>query len=973
MYKLKAHFIFWVVSMFTVATFLPAIGFAHSDDSSSSSASVKIEQLTVGERAVYALDQDGRLWAWGLYQNFLLGGVDTPKRVDFFDDKPAIESFQATYDSLTVLLEDGTAWKLVRNASNDKMFEQLESSELLFDRYILHEDGTVSYKDSSSGRLIPVQGLKNIKKIVLGNRGQVGLALTHEGKLWIWGNRTVGNIKLPYLYEAGRSFFEAVQVPELDQIEDVAAGLQHFVVLKKDGTVWAWGSNEHHQLGTTAVSSSVQPVQVKGLNDVVAVVSGSAADVTFALRSDGAVYAWGSNVNRETGTGHREEKTISTPQEVKFTPPRERIGDLISVEYLGSNGNEILTAASDTNGNVIAVTGRELLVSHDHGSNWTSQPLPESNRYYTVRKVHDAFFLWTLHASKLYYSKDGKEWIDVTIELDNKEEIETSSIRYLNSQYVLLGFSRDNFTDQERTHVFTSTDGIEWVRQGAIADNVTDILWNGKTYTAIAGGYQYFGDTQSRNQFVIIPSEPRSAELIVYTSENLNEWTMRSGSRKDLRYTLTINGEPRKNYNITWMETDANGVHRFIDGYGNELWTNDGIRFQLKRAPKAFEGATITDPPIRYGDETFIYAALWREEGVVLTTKDHVNWTRRTISNISDYMKVEHTGKRFVGFTRNGTIALSGDGITWYIQKKGYPTDYFNDVIKTGSRYVAVGSKFGYSVPSIYVSADGETWNEVLRMNRLDTSSQWIQSIAWNGSRYVAVGSNTVWVSTDGATWKKTNMPHGTSLQKVVWTGKQFVVMDRLNGTKLMSSTDGLKWTTVLTTDANLYDLVAHDGNLVAVGTKNGRAIAIQSTDLEQWHAKQFTLGDQVRNWDRMQRASIQGDISQTFTNVQWVRDQFIIMADAIYTSKDGKKWTIIEGDYTEFIQEYPQLYSGGRLLWTGQEYVYEKDSTLAFSKDLQHWKFYEQNAFSHVKKMIWTGSYLLGVGDNGLMVRIKK
>jgi len=62
----------------------------------------------------------------------------------------------------------------------------------------------------------------------------------------------------------------------------VSAGVQHSVVLKSDGTVSAFGSNNDGQTNVPA-----------GLNNVVAVSAGGYH--TLALKSDGTVVAWGSN------------------------------------------------------------------------------------------------------------------------------------------------------------------------------------------------------------------------------------------------------------------------------------------------------------------------------------------------------------------------------------------------------------------------------------------------------------------------------------------------------------------------------------------------------------------------------------------------------------------------------------------------------------------------------------------------------
>lgn len=45
----------------------------------------------------------------------------------------------------------------------------------------------------------------------------------------------------------------------------MAAGYYHTLALKDDQTVWAWGYNNHGQLGDGTTTDSYTPVQVSGL------------------------------------------------------------------------------------------------------------------------------------------------------------------------------------------------------------------------------------------------------------------------------------------------------------------------------------------------------------------------------------------------------------------------------------------------------------------------------------------------------------------------------------------------------------------------------------------------------------------------------------------------------------------------------------------------------------------------------------
>jgi alpha-tubulin suppressor-like RCC1 family protein len=69
--------------------------------------------------------------------------------------------------------------------------------------------------------------------------------------------------------------------------QTVAAGQEHTVILKSDGTVWTVGTNSSGQLGDGTTTPRTEPVQVSGLTDVVAVAAGYYH--SMAITSTGAL------------------------------------------------------------------------------------------------------------------------------------------------------------------------------------------------------------------------------------------------------------------------------------------------------------------------------------------------------------------------------------------------------------------------------------------------------------------------------------------------------------------------------------------------------------------------------------------------------------------------------------------------------------------------------------------------------------
>ena len=152
----------------------------------------------------------------------------------------------------------------------------------------------------------PPTSLTNITAISAG--GLHSLALDATGGVWAWGSNAYMQ-----LGRGNNSIIDsnyAVQVPDpttgsqLTNVVAIAAGGSHSLVLKNDGTVWAWGNNGYGQLGnnfgnSNSTANSSVPVRVvidtlnTPLTNVIAIAAGGS--FSFAVKADGTVWTWGNN------------------------------------------------------------------------------------------------------------------------------------------------------------------------------------------------------------------------------------------------------------------------------------------------------------------------------------------------------------------------------------------------------------------------------------------------------------------------------------------------------------------------------------------------------------------------------------------------------------------------------------------------------------------------------------------------------
>jgi alpha-tubulin suppressor-like RCC1 family protein len=126
-----------------------------------------------------------------------------------------------------------------------------------------------------------------------------------DGTVWAWGRNEEGQLGTGKTSEVE---LKPVKVQGLTDVVEVAAGWRHSLALRRDGTVWAWGNNDHGQLGITP--NPLVPHPVRGLTDVVAIRAGR--DTSYALRRDGTLWAWGAGRWGRLGVGDFADRPLPT-------------------------------------------------------------------------------------------------------------------------------------------------------------------------------------------------------------------------------------------------------------------------------------------------------------------------------------------------------------------------------------------------------------------------------------------------------------------------------------------------------------------------------------------------------------------------------------------------------------------------------------------------------------------------------------
>jgi hypothetical protein len=92
----------------------------------------------------------------------------------------------------------------------------------------------------------------------------------------------------------------------------VAGGSDHSLALKSDGTLWTWGSNVKGELGDGTIIERHDPARIGSETTWVSVAGGGFGGinggVSMGLRSDGTLWTWGYGRHGEVGDGQRANR-----------------------------------------------------------------------------------------------------------------------------------------------------------------------------------------------------------------------------------------------------------------------------------------------------------------------------------------------------------------------------------------------------------------------------------------------------------------------------------------------------------------------------------------------------------------------------------------------------------------------------------------------------------------------------------------
>lgn len=231
--------------------------------------------IAAGSRHSLALDRLGNLWAWGYNAEGQLGIGPTLTPTPTNTSTP-VPTPTGTYTATNTPTPTSTSTSLPTNTP----------------------------------QLTPIVTPVSIS--VLPGVVAIGAGWNHSvavrsDAVWSWGANNYGQLGDGTQLRRDTPVQVKVGGGTITNASAVAAGENHSLVLKTDGTVWAWGRNSSGQLGDGTTFDRANPVRVQGLTQVIAVAAGQYH--SLAVKSDGTVWAWGDNFYGKLGDGTQTKRT----------------------------------------------------------------------------------------------------------------------------------------------------------------------------------------------------------------------------------------------------------------------------------------------------------------------------------------------------------------------------------------------------------------------------------------------------------------------------------------------------------------------------------------------------------------------------------------------------------------------------------------------------------------------------------------
>jgi alpha-tubulin suppressor-like RCC1 family protein len=272
------------------------------------------QSVSAGGSHSLAIKTDGTLWAWGSNGSGRLGRASIQLDSKLSDNLFSNISYVSLSRHALVIKNDGSLWGWGRNV----------------ERQIGIGDTVSQYAE----KIVKISQETDWQSVSAG--GSHSLAIKTDGTLWAWGLNTNGQLGDGTTTQRT----SPVQIGLATDWQSVSAGGSHTLAIKADGSLWAWGSNANGRTGlVTTTGNTAIPTRVGTDSDWQSVSAGGSH--SLAIKTDGTLWAWGDNIYGQLGDG----TTFS-----RSSPVPIAVGETWQSASAGGSGSSTHSLAIKTNG-----------------------------------------------------------------------------------------------------------------------------------------------------------------------------------------------------------------------------------------------------------------------------------------------------------------------------------------------------------------------------------------------------------------------------------------------------------------------------------------------------------------------------------------------------------------------------------------------------------------------------------------------
>ena len=385
-----------------------------------------IVSITCGDNYTMALDNTGKVYAWGENGFGQLGNGNVTSQ-----SNPILINTGAIANKVIASIACGSLHTMALD-NTGKLYAWGYNNEGQLG------DGTFRTSSSKSTPILINTGAIANKVIVsVACGGNHTIALDNTGKLYAWGYNANGQLGdgtsgantdkyTPILINTGAIANKV--------IVSVACRYNSTIALDNTGKVYAWGYNPQGQLGDGSATDRYSPILINTgaiANKVIVSVSCGFYH-TMAIDNTGKVYAWGGNPVGQLGNGDTVDKI--TPILILT---QQTTGGQVIFNFTGQH-RCLLESEANNNYSQIDLTG--LVVVSDKNKYITSDM---KKRYSKLEIINDALPVVSLSSKKGDKAVFGviSQGMDLGMRLDDNKQV-TSMVNYSDYSYQNMGDNR---------------------------------------------------------------------------------------------------------------------------------------------------------------------------------------------------------------------------------------------------------------------------------------------------------------------------------------------------------------------------------------------------------------------------------------------------------------------------------------------------------------------------------------------------